>query len=209
MHIMPQHTQRDISTATQAPSLQHRPWCEDHATADPNDPSGTGFCSRTVEVGQVGVELADEDEGTVILLWPGTDRRVTPEQAREIAAELIRAAETVEQADAESHRRPATSGGSAMIQGLLNAEPVTVATEPGEDEWEGFIITPETRQALLNYQTLPISVSVAEAVAMTSFSSYQIYTAISAGELKAVRLGQRLAIKVDELRQWVDTLEPV
>ena len=78
-------------------ALQHRPWCTDHATADPHEPGSTGFCSRTVDVGQVGIELADEPEGTVILLWPGTDRRVTPAQARQIAAELVRAAETVEQ----------------------------------------------------------------------------------------------------------------
>lgn len=170
MNIMPQHTQRDISTATQAPTLQHRPWCDDHATPDPNDPSGTGFCSRTVDVGQVGVELADDDEGTVILLWPGTDRRVTPEQAREIAAELIRAAETVEQSDTESHR-PATSG----------SQPINPAT---------------------------VSVSVADAAAMTSFSQYDIRNAINRGELPAVQHGKQIAVKVDELRQWVDTLEP-
>lgn len=103
MTIMPQYTQLDMGTATQATALQHRPWCDDHAPADPNDPSdATGFCSRTVDVGEVGVELADDSGETVILLWPGTDRRVTPGQAREIAAELIRAAETVEQADTEA-----------------------------------------------------------------------------------------------------------
>jgi hypothetical protein len=77
--------------------LQHRPWCDDHAPADPQEPGDTGFCSRTVDVGEVGVELAVEPEGAVILLWSGTDKRVTPEQARQIAAELVRAAETVEQ----------------------------------------------------------------------------------------------------------------
>ena len=78
-------------------ALQHRPWCDDHAAADPHAATDTGFCSRTVDVGGVGVELADEPDGTVILLWPGTDHRVTPAQARQVAAELIRAAETVEQ----------------------------------------------------------------------------------------------------------------
>lgn len=53
-----------------------------------------------------------------------------------------------------------------------------------------------------------LSVSVRDAAVLTSFSEYEIRNAINAGELAAVRYGKRIAVKVDELRQWVDTLEP-
>jgi excisionase family DNA binding protein len=54
-----------------------------------------------------------------------------------------------------------------------------------------------------------ITVSVATAVAMTSFSDFTIRDAINRGELPAVRKGRRIAIRVGDLERWIDTLPAV
>jgi excisionase family DNA binding protein len=57
--------------------------------------------------------------------------------------------------------------------------------------------------------TALISVSVADAAGMTSFSEYVIRNAIDRGELPAVRHGRRIAIRVGDLERWIDTLPAV
>lgn len=54
-----------------------------------------------------------------------------------------------------------------------------------------------------------LSVSVADAARMTSFSQFIIRNAISSGDLPAVRNGRRIAIRVGDLERWVDTLPAV
>ena len=52
-------------------------------------------------------------------------------------------------------------------------------------------------------QPSPLSVSVADAAAMTSFSQYEIREAINAGELPAIRRGRRIAILTPDLETWL------
>ena len=49
-----------------------------------------------------------------------------------------------------------------------------------------------------------LSVSVQGASDMTSFSTWLIREAINRGELKAKKVGTRIAIKVDDLAAWLD-----
>jgi excisionase family DNA binding protein len=55
----------------------------------------------------------------------------------------------------------------------------------------------------------PLSVSVRDAAAATSFSEYEIRQAINRGELTAVRRGRRLAIPYQALQAWVNGLPTV
>ena len=49
-----------------------------------------------------------------------------------------------------------------------------------------------------------LSVSVQDAADMTSLSTFLIRTAINKGDLKAKKVGTRIAIKVDDLAAWLD-----
>ena len=48
-----------------------------------------------------------------------------------------------------------------------------------------------------------LSVSVADAAAMTSFSPFLIRDAINKGELPAIRRGRRIAILAADLEAWL------
>lgn len=51
-----------------------------------------------------------------------------------------------------------------------------------------------------------LSVSVRDAAGLTSFSEYEIRTAINNGELIAIKRGRRIAIPVPNLQAWLDSL---
>jgi len=51
-----------------------------------------------------------------------------------------------------------------------------------------------------------LTVSVADAAQLTSFSQYEIRKAINAGELPAIKRGVRLAIFVTDLTAWLQSL---
>lgn len=56
-----------------------------------------------------------------------------------------------------------------------------------------------------NAEHTQLSMSPQQAARATSLSPYTIYTAISAGELKAKKIGSRLVIRVADLSAWVDS----
>lgn len=58
-------------------------------------------------------------------------------------------------------------------------------------------------------QYAALSVSVAEAADITSFSAFDIWNAVSTGQLPAIRLGDRAAIRVTDLERWLDSLPAV
>ena len=72
----------------------HRAWCNLHN----NDDDGPGYCTRQSEpVEGFGLDVSEND----VVVWhpmrPGQERRpFTADEARAIAAELVRAAELVE-----------------------------------------------------------------------------------------------------------------
>lgn len=55
-------------------------------------------------------------------------------------------------------------------------------------------------------QPTALTVSVADAAALTSFSQYEIRKAINEGELPAIRRGVRLAIFLTDLHAWLESL---
>lgn len=55
----------------------------------------------------------------------------------------------------------------------------------------------------------PLSVSVRDASELTSFSEYEIRTAVNKGELAAVKRGRRIAIEMTELTNWLKSLPKV
>ncbi len=78
--------------------VTHRAWCNSHLDTE----DGPGLCARESEPAPTfGVDVTEDDHGLAIDLWhpmrPGQDRRsFTADEARAIAAELVRAAELVE-----------------------------------------------------------------------------------------------------------------
>jgi len=82
----------------------HRAWCNSHVDTE----DGPGLCSRETEPAPTfGIDVTEEEDGLALDLWhpmrPGQDRRsFTPDEARAIAAELVRAAELVEAEGGES-----------------------------------------------------------------------------------------------------------
>jgi len=82
-------------------TTEHRTWCNAHLDTE----DGPGLCSRESEpVDTFGIDITEEDHGLGVFVWhpmrPGQDRRsFTADEARAIAAELVRAAELVEAAD--------------------------------------------------------------------------------------------------------------
>ena len=54
----------------------------------------------------------------------------------------------------------------------------------------------------------PLSTSVRDAAALTSLSEYEIRNAINKGDLPARKVGRRLVILTDDLRAWLEALEP-
>ncbi len=79
-------------------AVTHRSWCNSHI----DDEEGPGLCARESEPAPTfGVDVTAEEDGLALDLWhpmrPGQERRpFTPDEARAIAAELVRAAELVE-----------------------------------------------------------------------------------------------------------------
>jgi hypothetical protein len=55
----------------------------------------------------------------------------------------------------------------------------------------------------------PLSVSVRDASELTSFSEYEIRTAVNKGELAAVKRGRRIAILLPDLNRWLESLPKV
>ena len=54
-----------------------------------------------------------------------------------------------------------------------------------------------------------LSISVADAAAVTSFSQALIRDAINRGQLPAVKNGRRIAIRVTDLNAWLESLPKV
>ena len=54
----------------------------------------------------------------------------------------------------------------------------------------------------------PLSTSVRDVAALTSLSEYEIRNAINKGDLPARKVGRRLVILTDDLRAWLEALEP-
>ena len=84
-------TSSNVSTIDR-PSL-HEPWCNDHV-----DGVGESWCSHEVRIGEVIVEVDQQEgqDGPRLCLWGANDEAISAQQARQVAAELIKAAEVLE-----------------------------------------------------------------------------------------------------------------
>jgi hypothetical protein len=83
-----------VSTAT-----LHKPWCNDHAESDPGHPKSADWCCHHVNVAGVFVDVLDDASlGSPVSLtvWSDNASILTPAQARELAAALVKGAEILE-----------------------------------------------------------------------------------------------------------------
>lgn len=72
----------------------HQPWCTDHQNVDAEE-GMRPYCCRVHNVAKsgAGVELAQGADGEVeIMLWEGSPREVSAEEAVTLAVELVEAA---------------------------------------------------------------------------------------------------------------------
>lgn len=79
-------------TATmQTTATVHEPWCSRHVDPSPEEGVTRGWCTsaQTVEDVEIGLTTA---EGTIAVeIYSSSDREWTPQEARTVAAEIVRA----------------------------------------------------------------------------------------------------------------------
>lgn len=88
-----------MMTAETRPVTQHKPWCNDHSDADPDQPGDTGACSWQRHPGRgenfVNVEEGENGSPPYVAVW-GDGKVLTPQEARTMAADILEAADIAE-----------------------------------------------------------------------------------------------------------------
>lgn len=80
----------------EARTTVHAPWCTDHHA---HDDGSYDWCSHTVQVGPVAVEITNDnaERRSYLSVTGDTDNALTPAQAREVSEALLEAAYVVEE----------------------------------------------------------------------------------------------------------------